>query len=411
MTQAVYDVQIAAVHQNISNTVTQISSATTPEQLESALDILTELTSNPYLNNNATITTVIDALNQTLQAMNNLLNSSTDLSTTIEQAAGVLSNALSYVLQSDCGISTNFSSQALNSSYAILDELSDLSVKNSNQTGNPQIIDTGAFLLYSILLNSSQLSNQVINASNSTPVVTLGTVNNTTSLPDLVSLSYIYMKQDPQACNKTASSNPSTAVTLQIKDGETFQPITVSVSVTVTYPASVFKNLDCEEECTESKDSSGNPSCECSDISYFDIKNQLAKIYKSSMLSQITADNLKRLFTNPPYTKWSFWVAICYSVGLVLFLIFGNRKYCIVQKIMAEKKAAPDKRYTRIYQLFVAIVVTHPFTNFFVYATPNISKRYRALLYYLRVMILLGFSAAFAPNDSEVNNFFKIYHK
>ena len=369
------------------------------------MDILTELTSNPYLNNNATITTVIDALNQTLQAMNNLLNSSTDLSTTIEQAAGVLSNVIKFVTQSDCGISTTFSSQALNSSYSLIGELSDLSIKISNQTGDPQRIDTGSFLLYSILLNSSQLSNYVINASDNAPAVTLGTVNNASALPDIVSLSYIYMKQDPQACNKIASSNPPTAVTLQIKNGETFEPITVSVPVKVTYPASVFKNLECEEGCSESKDSSGNPTCECSDISYFDIKNQLANIYKNSMLSQITADNLKLLFTNPPYTKWSFWVTICYSGGLLLFLIFGNRKYCILQKIMTEKAANPNKKYSRKYQLFVAVIVTHSFINFFVYANPSISKRYRALLYYLRVMVLLGFSAVFAPSDSEVNHF------
>ena len=246
--------------------------------------------------------------------------SANNLSTSIQNAANIILNILNQVTQTDCGVSTNFSSQAINSSYSLLEELSELSLKSSNSSGQPNnTIQTQSFLLYTTLINSTNLSNLTIPSSSDTgPQVTFGNVMNqnvdSNNLPNLLAISYIYLKENPLSCNK---ASPSINFTLDIKDGATLKPVEVAVPVQVSYPKSRFGSIiSCPNSvsCSKTVDSNGNSVCNCQDISIFNVKAQLANIYERSQLKQLNLENFKKLFSSLPVKKWAFWIALVFTV-------------------------------------------------------------------------------------------------
>lgn len=420
MNQTTYDQQLK-YRQDLIDLVTRsiLSTPTTStvdlQHFSDLLNLLETLTKDPFLNNNQTLSTTLITLEYTLGILNNqqLTNdNNTNLTEVTQQVADILSNVLNQINQTDCSMATSFASQTINSTYSILGQLADLSLKNAS-AGQNTTITTDSFLMYGTVVNSNQLQNLSAAPSDSTPQVTLGTVNNPQNLPSTVLISYTYLKRDMTSC----SSVPPTNFTLEIKDATTFQPLTVSVPVTVTYPSSIFKSISCpSSSCAPDTDSSGNIVCSCSDISIFDVKNQLINIYQNSQLKQITLQNLAALFTNPPFKRWSFWVAIGYSLALVITWIVVktvNKEYCIVLKlrraILAARRNKQPIHYSWCYKFYIGYIIVHPILNIFVFKDPTIGKGFRALLCYLRVMILLGMSAIFAPVDQTVIFNFKCF--
>mgnify|MGYP001187837105 FL=1 len=421
MNQSIYSQQLTYRQSLISQTIdliTSLESNMNATTLESILKLLYAATKDPYQNDNSTLLQTLSALNKSLEIMQDL-NSSNNLTNSLQEFVNTLSNIIEYVHINDCGMKTNFSSLAINDTSSMISMIADLSLRDAS-VNQPIIFNSKMLYIYAILINNNQLSNLVIALDPRYPQLQFGTVQNSSSLPNTLAVEYTYLKKDPLSCNNT----PSTNFMLEIKNGETFQPIGVSVPVKVTYSSKNFNNIQCpstnddDEICEQSTSFNGDTVCSCKDISIFDVKAQLINIYKNSQLYQLNLKNLRELFTHPPYNRWSFWVAIGSSLGVVITWVIVNtinKNFCMVDKITKErevqrsnptrgnkrKKTVP-KKYNWCYKIFVAVMVTHPFFNIFTYNDPMITKTFRAMLFYLRTMILLGLSAAFAPSDPEV---------
>lgn len=392
-----YAKQLSVRQSLIDEATTQISNANDPAELEMALNLLQALTNNSDLNNNQTLSTALDAVNSAVDVMNTF-NESTNLTTSIQECAEILSDILNEV-NSDCGLSTNFSSIAINSTYALLGNLSDLLLRNATAEDGSKVIITENFVTYSQNVHPSQLNNLTIDTGmSSSPSLQLGDVQNIESLPSLITVEYIYLRYDPLRCDKTPSQN----VTVQFKDASTRQPVTVVTSVKVTYPKETFPDVTCEEECSKSTDSSGNVACECDDISIFDIKNQLAYLYNNSNLKHLTIANIKLAFSADIIRRWSFWVMVGYTVVLIYALAFVNtinKNYCLITKIKARRKRKEPVGFCITLALY--LLVPHPLFGMFMIVDKDITKTKRLFIYYMRVMCLLAFSAVFTPTDIE----------
>ena len=410
MDQAGYDRQSAyrqALITLAANEISSIDSNSDFSKLTDLLESIDSLTQDPTLSNNVTLALALSAVNQSLNIMNSSFSSGQNTTSAIQKAADIISNVFTQISVTDCGLSTNFSSEAVNQSYYILDKLSDLSLRDASMN-QQQIVQTSSFLVYSVLVAKSQLANLTIAPSDSTPALTITADQDLKGLPSTVAVSYIYLNRNLLNCN---SSSPPTNFTLEVKDGKTFQPIKVAASVQVLYPRKYFPDATCPSasSCERSQSSNDDVICGCEDLALFDIKGQLANIYKSSQLYQLNLQNFIALFTHPPYKRWSFWVAIGYSIGLILAWIIintVNAKFCVIRNIHRKYiRNAKEKKQTTFnwcYKLFIIVVMIHPFSSVFVYVDKEITKSLRALVYYLRVMILLGFSAVFPPNDPQV---------
>ena len=393
MTQAEYDAQLKFQQGLITQATSVISSDMSPETLDNMLQLIDVLTQNPYLNDNSTITLTLTALDQSLKVMDSLLssNSSANLTDSLQAASNIISNTFNQITQLDCGLYDNFSTQALNSTYDALQQLSDVSLK-ANTSSNPQSnISTDAFIMFSGVYDSSQLNNLSLNVNDNIPQLQFGSIANASSLPASVALTYIYLKRDPLSCDHSV---PATNFTLEFKDASTMQPITVSTTIQVTYPSSIFKEVKCNEGCSQNKDSEGNVVCDCEDISVFDVKNQLARLYEESNLKLLTVSNFLAIFSAPLYLQWSFWVIVVSTLGLIITLIVVNtcnKKFCLTERL--RKKRATPGGFGKFVSYFT---VMHPLLNIYLYKnSAGTSKGYRALLYYVRLMALLGTSALF----------------
>ena len=394
MTQAEYDNQLKYQQALITQATNVISdSIMSSETLDSVLRLIDVLTQNPYLNDNSTLNLTLNALDQSLKAMEALLtaDSSTNLTDSIQAASNIISNAFNQITQLDCGLYDNFSTQALNSTYDALQQLSDVSLK-ANTSSNPQTnISTDAFVMYSGVYSSSQLNDLNLDVNSNIPHLQLGTITNAESLPSSIALTYIYLKRDPLSCDHSVHA---THFTLEFKDASTMRPITVSTTIQVTYPSSIFKEVKCNAGCSQNKNSQGNVVCDCEDISIFDVKNQLARLYQESNLHLLTVSNILAIFSAPLYLQWSFWVIVVSTLGLIIILIVVNtcnKNFCLTERL--RKKRAVPSGFGKFIFYFT---VMHPLLNIFLYTnSAGTSKGYRALLYYVRLMALLGTSALF----------------
>ena len=390
--------------QAIASIQTSANQSLTLQQLQDALDLINKVAQVSNDTDNATLLNVLQSLNSSLQIMQNL-NTSLNLTNAIQQTANALSTVISKVAQGDCGLSTNDSIEALNTTYSLLGSMSDLVLENATTSDPPDVVNTTAFVSYSALVNSSQLSGLNITASNSSPQVQLGSVQNSQDLPSTVAVNYIYMKDNPLSCNGT----PSTGFTLSFKDPSTDNTISVDTSVQVTYPAAFFPNkISCANGCTASTDSNGNPQCLCTSISIFDLKNQLASIYQQSNFNSITIANFLMLFKNPIYENWSLWVVVGYSIWLIITVISTktcNKDYGLLKRIKEQKlKERNPKKLGRCYKLYIFFCSSHPLLSIYMFSSPDMSKSMKALLYYVReVGLLLCMTALFVPNQTVIS--------
>ena len=413
MSQPDHDSQLQYQQSLLDQIATVLNTNMSTQTMTNMLTLMNTLTQNPYLGDNSTLTTTLNSLNLTFQFMDALIKSNStnnsELESALQEAANIISNSLNQITQLDCGLWSNFSLGALNSSYALLQELSEISLKAANSTNATSNFSTSAFQMISGIYNLSQMNNLNINASDSAPQAQLGNITNLQDLPPSIALTYIYLNQDPTSCEKT----PSTDFVLQFQDPNTWESISVNTSVTVTYPKSIFKDIICKYGCSKEKDSQGNSMCSCVDVSVFDIKNQLGLLYENSNFKLITLDNIADIFKAPLYREWAFWVGVIATLGLISALIIVNtinKDFCIVERcsLSRDKGSFRSWKKAKIYAM-----VFHPILNIFCYKCVNgISKGYRALLYYVRVMALLGTSAIFMKDEVnyKINQNLLIYH-
>ena len=381
-----------------SSALLNASSSADINTINSVLHLMNVLTQDPFLNNNATLPTALDSVKTSISMLKSL-SSGDNLTTAIENMVGILSNVQNQISASDCAMATTFSSEATNQTYQYLDELSNLILQDLS-VGQENVIKTSNLILYSASVDTNNLTNFTIAPDSAVPKITFGDTSGQNIASSSVAITYIYSKSKDGCTN-----NPKRDFVIEVKDGSSLQPLqNLKIPINVFYDVSVFGNIRCPEpECQETKDAGGNTVCSCNDISIFDVKSQLAKIYQNSQLRYLTINNLLDIFRNPPYTKWSFWVIIGYSIGLIVTWIIVNtinKNYCIIAKTRERRKTQKYKNFNFCKTACFIFLMAHPLVGIFVYKDRAISKSFRALLYFQRAMIILAYSAVFASDPS-----------
>jgi hypothetical protein len=249
------------------------------------------------------------------------------------------------------------------------------------------------------MVNTSNLSNFTIAPDSAAPAITFGNFTGQ-NVPNSVAITYTY-SMNKQGC----TNNPSPDFTLEVKDPVSLQPLqNFNVPISVVYSKSTFGNIQCTETgCQATTDSNGNTVCACSDISVFGVKDQLARIYQNSELRYLTINNLLDALSHPPYTKWSFWVIIGYSIWLLLTWIIVrtvNKNYCIIKKTKERRRREKNNTSNFCCNVGILFIIAHPLIGIYVYKDQAISKSFRALLYYQRSMLILAYSAIFTSDST-----------
>ena len=389
-----YELQTQLRQGLINSTVTSLNEQNIPEMMS----ILNALTQKPYLNTNSTLNLTLNAVTQAIQVLNSSSYDNANLAADIQDIADVISNAFDQITTLDCSLYNNFSLRALNQSYDLLQQLSDVFVKSASDSSETQLsITTNAFLMFFGIYDSSELNNLQINMNENAPQIQISSIQNQASLPPSVALTYIYLKKDPLKCGDTS---PATNFTLEFKNAETLKEIHLNASILVTYPQSTFGQVPCPARCFRGNDPEGNRTCFCTDISIFDVKNQLGRLYRESNLHLLTLSNIAKMFTSAIYLQWSFWVVVVSLVWLIVTLIVvktGNKDYCLAKKVRRKKHKNASR--SRLGKNFMYFAVIHPLLGIYFYGGRYAtSKAFRALIYFVRVMSLLGTSAVFMKN-------------
>ena len=392
--QSDYNLQTQLRQGLINSAVESLSEQNIPEMMS----ILNALTQKPYLNTNSTLNLTLNAVTQAIQVLNSSSYDNINLAADIQEIADVISNAFDQITTLDCSLYNNFSLQALNKSYDLLQQLSDAFVKSSQDSSETQLsITTSAFLMFLGIYDSSELNNLQINMNESAPQIQISSIQNQASLPSSVALTYIYLKKDPLKCGDTS---PATNFTLEFKNAETLEEIHLNASILITYPQSTFGQVPCPARCFRGNDPEGNRTCFCTDISIFDVKNQLGRLYRESNLHLLTLSNIAKIFTSAIYLQWSFWVVVVSLVWLIVTLIIvktSNKDYCLAKKVRRKKHKNASRSWLSKFFMYFAVI--HPLLGIYFYeGTYATSKAFRALIYFVRVMSLLGTSAVFMRN-------------
>ena len=398
MNTTTFNRQVDARMALISFAASYFSNSMDHEKVRAAADLMQVLSKRVYLNTNDTYKEILDSLDTLLEVASTYSQSATLQMMNI--TAEIISNVLYGVIEASCGLTTNYSIYAVQQSITLLSNLSDLYVKNVNNVNTEVMFETPMLLVYVQNLSSSELSNLMINAGKSYPQVQVGTVSDASVLPDYLLANFIYLKSDPLKCNDTSSEN----FTLIFKDPVSLQPIDLSVNVKLSYENKSFYWVQCfAPACTRSTDSAGNPTCDCVDISAFNLTTQLSNYHNLSRLYApktilITIDP-----KDPLSSRWSFWVAFSFSLcSLLGFAIVKLTKtdFCFIAKI---------KRYNEVkkpldgcYKLFVMILFLNPICNLLIYQSTRISKSLRLLLLYVRALSVLMFSGIFSSEVTVI---------
>ena len=107
------------------------------------------------------------------------------------------------------------------------------------------------------------------------------------------------------------------------------------------------------------------------------------------------------------WNAWSFWTPFGFIFWLCLTLILIKTllyKVCLVQKLKGDDDSAKETGSFKKY--LVAFAVMHPLVSIYVYKDPLVGKIYRSMLYFVRCMTVLAFSAAFITLNSVMKNQF-----
>ena len=390
LNQSAYEEQLQARQELLEDLgQTMTSRNLTSEELASVLDLMDTLTQTPYLSDNKTLSTTVTALNQAIDNMISTATPDSVDSSNLQKMADILSNLFNQISEVDCGLHSNFSTHAYNTSYTTLQKLSELSLKTlSSDSSAESNLSTDSFVMYSEIVDSSNLNNLQINASAGSPAIQLGTIQNSQNMPSSVAVTYTYLKKDPLSCQ----AGPATNFSLLFKDATTWQPITVNTSIQVSYPKAIFTVILCSSGCQSSTDAEGNAICSCKDISVFDVANQLSRVFENSNFKLITMSNLALVFKSSLTKKWTFWVALVFAGWCLATLV-------AVSTVNKSKTLASDKYQHFRPRFLIYLAVAHPLLSIYLYKDPRIGKGYRALLYFVREMCILCVSSLFITKE------------
>jgi hypothetical protein len=171
----------------------------------------------------------------------------------------------------------------------------------------------------------------------------------------------------------------------------------------VSYPKQIFSTVSCANGCSQSSDANGDITCSCQNISIFNVQAQLSKLYDDSNLHLLTFSNIKKIFTSAIFLQWSFWVTVTsllwYAITLKAVKTW-NKDYCMAKKVRSNRHENSSRGC--LYKFYTYLVVTHPLLRIYYYkGSYDTNKANQALIYFVRVMALLGTSAIFMNNSED----------
>ena len=392
MDNETYQSQLSSRQSLITFAESLLSQTTDQDTFLAALKLLEMLTEHAHLNTNSTYAVALDTLDVVAGKLNSITPQD-KLASIVQTAGEVISNVLNATIEKDCGLATNFSLTAISSSFGLIASLSNSLLKATN--ADETILSTDTWISHSKVVLSSQLSNLQIAPGTTFPQAQFGQVTNAAALPQYVVVNYIYLKKDPATCN----DSQSLSFTLQVSDSNSTQNVTVEAPVQVTYPSQTFPDVTCDANCNQTTDGGGNTMCLCPNATVFSPENQLIAIYNKSRAGD-SPSNL-HIPREPVSNRWSFWVTLGYTLFFMASLAIVrtvNKTFCLVEKVRKAKKQ--NKEIGTFSKFFVFVLVSHPLTNPFTFDDPCIRKEFRVLLFYVRQLGVLTFSAVFVPTHA-----------
>ena len=393
-----YDSQLSS-RQAIMNFARSVLSETTNQDaFLGALTLLEALTKHAYLNTNSTFDSALQILNNTAAAKLQNTTPLENIKAVVQTASQIISNVINATIEKDCGLTTGFSLSALNSSYHYISSFSAILLKATHK--DEVILQTDTWVSISKMVPKNQIEGIQMAPGVAFPRVQLDKVENTDALPQYVIVNYIYIRIDPTTCDDSRSSD----FLIQIIDADSLEPIDVQTSLQITYSSTNFKIGLCAASCLQSKDASGNLVCSCPSANQFSLENQIMLISQRSQ--RYIANLLKDTITtdNSIYTRWSFWVALLLAAFFLISMAVGksfNKSYCLVEKVRKMKRL--NQEISVCYKMIVFSLAAHPLTNLFTFDDPYVSRECKILLYYVRQLGVLTFSAIFIPSDTVIN--------
>lgn len=305
--------------------------------------VLQDAVDNQHFNTNTTLTLVQDILEDTL----NLKDPNTLL--TPEQAKAlseILSDMLSFSATYDCSKSTKFTNDLMIKTQQYLEKIAQSSLNGKITNENATIIDTDNIDMYFQTLSICSINNLVVSAGPSSPQVTInvntGLTANCSSELDLE----VYAFNDNLLnCSKEVSSdNNKTIIGINITDPNTGKTPN-NVSIIIDYDGDESK---CPSSCKVLPDK----RCYCKDLSPFDVKNQIEKMFGDSNLSYL--ENIESLVHFKFWTTAGFWLLFTFTVWFLVTMFVVKKKCPNYDQISIFKKLANK---TKLRTLTTAILV------------------------------------------------------
>ena len=387
MNETIFNQQLSIRQKLLDFTTQKVFQDTSVAIQKAGLSILDSLSAHAFLNTNQTLSQTLSSLNASLSVIQSY-SPSDSVQPLIQLAANVLSNVMNATIEKDCGLTTNFSLQAINSTFQLLETLAGLSLRGIIY--NESTIETNNIFVSVQVVSKNSLETYRSRFNPSYPQVQLNSSVNDYALPDYIAVVYLYLKIDPTSCYDQPSAN----FVFMLRDASTFLPLQKKPPVKISYPNS---NFACAPVCTQLTVGAGRVICDCSDLGFFEIDSQLGRIYNVTYWNQLLLQKSTVKITNPVYKLWSFWTVLAINVLFLVAVTVLRRlklRYCILDKLKRAEEAG--RKANRCYKLLVTFAVWHPFSNIFMYHDPTLSKYLRMVLYYVRQHAVLCVAADFA---------------
>lgn len=109
-----------------------------------------------------------------------------------------------------------------------------------------------------------------------------------------------------------------------------------------------------------------------------------------------------------PYKQWSVWVVCFYLVGFlatIVVVLTINKKYCLLQQLDDTIKSKPKFKLSRMKTRLIWFGLMHSCFSIFLYRDPILTKVFQAMIYFGRLVLLLGFSLILIIKEGVIIHF------
>ena len=297
--------------QEIQNNTDMYSTDAGKEMLYSILSLASE---NAIFSNIDSLSIIQGVLEDSLNITNNSTTLNDDEATSISK---ILSNMLMYSAVYDCAGMTSFTQQLRNKTTLYLNKISQSTLASKLPGENSTVITTSSFDIYLEKVNLCDLDNRVISTSPGSPQLSFDlTAEQNKNCSYEVNLQYYAFSDGLMECSTNVQAGDKTHLALQFSNAVTGEVINISVAVNINFEG----GHTCPSKCTTKSDG----TCHCSDLTSFNIKDQVKQIFTLSQISLLF--NLKALLSFEFWQAGSFLGAPCFHP-----VVFSYLLYCQVQ--------------------------------------------------------------------------------